>query len=176
MSSRLSTATVCVIAVLCAMAPMAGAQTSGPGSSGQPGIPGAGLGPGLPAPGTGLGTPGSPNDQSGTGMTADPGSGSIGPGMDVPGAPAHRPRMGLDRPGTEIAEQPGGVSPGTERSESPKPRPWPRAGETPGSRTRQSGQSAADFGASSHVPGTASPLPESFGTGPTGTAGAGAER
>jgi len=39
MSSRFSTAMVCVIAVLLAMLPMAGAQTSGTGTSGQSGIP-----------------------------------------------------------------------------------------------------------------------------------------
>src|SRR5438876_10443823 len=101
MSSRFSTAMVCAIAVLCAMAPLALAQTSGIGSSGpsDAGPPGSGIGPGPPGSEMGPGTPGSPPDQSGTGITGGTGSGSTGVGPETPGSPTNRPDMGINRPG-----------------------------------------------------------------------------
>ena len=165
MSSRLSKAMVCVIAALWALAPVAGAQTSGTETGGPSGLPGSGTGPALQGPGMGLGTPGSPTDQSGTGMTADPGSGPTGTGTSVPESPALRPGMGVDRPGTEIIEQPGGVSPGTGTTGSPTDRP--------GSIT---GQSDTGSGSSSHPPGTGSPMTGPSSTGSTGTAATGTRR
>jgi len=159
MSRRFGKAIGLAMVVLCAMAPLALAQTLGTENSGQSGTGSLGseMGPSLPGSPTGRPSA-SINERSDTGTSGR----ALGTSRLLP----ERSGMGVDRPGTGITEQPGAVSPGTG---TPGP-PTNRAGS-------MTGQSETGVGSNPTTPGTESPMTGSSGTGsPTMGATGGIER
>lgn len=147
MSSRFGKAIGLTLVVLCAMAPLALAQTLGTESSGQSGTGSLGseMGPSLP---------GTPPDRPSAGINERSDTGTSGIALGTPRLQPERSGMGVDRPGTEITEQPGAVSPGTGIPGSPTDRVGSMAG-----------QSETSSGPNPTMPEAESPRTRSSGTG-----------